>query len=590
MTAFALDAVGLEIRGVPSEAAIVADISLTLAPGEILGLIGESGSGKTTLGLAMLRYCKRGTRIADGRIHIGDTDLTGLPAKQAAALRGRRVAYIPQSPASALNPALRLSTQLAEAVHDVSGAAARERIKQVLAEVALPDDDDFLRRYPHQLSGGQQQRIAIAMAFVGRPEVVVLDEPTTGLDVTTQKKVLATIREMCERHGTAGVYISHDMAVVAELADRIAVMYSGRIVETGPTDEVLNEPHHHYTAGLVLAVPDLDGKRAMQAIDGQAPSPLNRPGGCAFAPRCAAATDECRSEVPALEEVAAGHEIRCLNPRSGRLVAEPRPADAAPEPAEPVLEVRNIRAWYTDSPVLQDVSLAVSPGTCLALLGESGSGKTTLSRCLAGLHPKHEGSVLLRGSELAPSSAKRTRDQRRQVQYVFQNPYESLNPRRRVRDLIAQPISVLGGDHGGKSTEERVIEALELAALRPDIAERYPDQLSGGERQRVAIARALVTRPEVLICDEITSALDVSVQSAIVDLLRDLREKMGLALVFVTHNIALVRNIAQQVAVLQGGRIVEQAAADELFAAPQHEYTRSLLTDAPNFQLEASDR
>ncbi|MGW5643292.1 ABC transporter ATP-binding protein [Saccharopolyspora sp. NPDC003752] len=589
MTAAALDATGLEIRGVPSEAAIVADVSFTLAPGEILGLIGESGSGKTTLGLAMLRYCKRGTRIADGRILVGDTDLTALPPKRAAALRGRRVAYIPQSPGSALNPALRLHTQLAEGVHDVSGEAAKRRIKQVLTEVALPDDDEFLGRYPHQLSGGQQQRIAIAMAFVGRPEVVVLDEPTTGLDVTTQKRVLTTIREMCERHGTAGVYISHDMAVVAELADRIAVMYSGRIVETGPTAEVLNEPRHHYTAGLVLAVPDLDGERAMQAIDGQAPSPLSRPDGCAFAPRCAAATDECRAEVPPVQEVSPGHEIRCLQPRSGRLVAPARTSDSVPAEAEPVLEIRNIRAWYTDSPVLQDVSLSVSPGSCLALLGESGSGKTTLSRCLAGLHPKHEGSVLLHGEELAAGSGKRTREQRRQVQYVFQNPYESLNPRRRVRDLVAQPISVLGGESGGKSTSERVIEALELAALRPDIAERYPDQLSGGERQRVAIARALVTRPEVLICDEITSALDVSVQSAIVDLLRDLREKMGLALVFVTHNIALVRNIAQRVAILQNGRIVEQAPAEELFTAPQHDYTRSLLSDAPNFQLEAKN-
>ena len=581
----ALTASGVEIRGVPSEAAIVADIDFTLSAGEILGLIGESGSGKTTLGLAMLRYCKRGTRISDGRIRVGGTDLLEIAPKAAAALRGRRVAYIPQSPASALNPALRLSRQLLECVHDVSGAEALERVRQVLDEVALPSDDEFLRRYPHQLSGGQQQRIAIAMAFVGHPEVVVLDEPTTGLDVTTQKRVLGTIREMCERHGTAGVYISHDMAVVAELADRIAVMYSGRVVETGPTAQVLAHPRHHYTAGLVLAVPDLDGARSMQAIDGQAPSPLDRPGGCAFAPRCPAATDECRDEVPELREIVEEHEIRCRNPREETLTAKQRAENTVGVEAKTVLQVEGVGAWYTKTPVLRDVSLEVAAGSCVALLGESGSGKTTLSRCLAGLHPKHTGSVRLHGVELARSSAKRTREQRRQVQYVFQNPYESLNPRRRVADLVAQPVSVLGGD----ASRDRVVEALELAALRPDIAERYPDQLSGGERQRVAIARALITRPEVLICDEITSALDVSVQSAIVDLLQGLQQKMGLSLVFVTHNIALVRNIAQQVAVLQGGRIVEQSDVEELFASPQHDYTRSLLADAPNFQVEGAD-
>ncbi|GLY69598.1 ABC transporter ATP-binding protein [Amycolatopsis taiwanensis] len=583
-TTVVLRASDLEVRGTPSEVPIVTGIGLELQRGQILGLIGESGSGKTTLGLAMLRYCKRGTRIAGGRILLGGTDLFELPEKEAAMMRGRKVAYIPQSPGSALNPALRLESQLAECVYDISGGERKDRIRHLLDEVALPADDEFLRRYPHQLSGGQQQRVAIAMAFLGGPDVIVLDEPTTGLDVTTQKQVLRTIRHMCAHNGTAGIYVTHDMAVVAELADRIAVMYAGRVVESGTAERVLRRPRHHYTAGLVLAVPDVDGLRGMRAIEGHAPSPLDRPAGCAFAPRCPAVRDGCHAEVPELSEVDPGHRVRCLHPRTEALRPQAR-ATVAVEGRDTVLAVEGLRAWYTKTPVLEDVSLSVPTGSCLALLGESGSGKTTLSRCLAGLHPRYDGVVRLEGTELPRKASRRTAEQRRRVQYVFQNPYESLNPRMRVRDLVAQPLSVLGTNKRNTSVDEQVIEALELAALRPDIAQRYPDQLSGGERQRVAIARALVSRPDVLICDEITSALDVSVQSAIVALLQELQQTMGLALIFVTHNIALVRNIAQSVAVLQGGRIVESRPVEELFEHPEHEYTVSLLADVPRFAL-----
>jgi peptide/nickel transport system ATP-binding protein len=388
---------------------------------------------------------------------------------------------------------------------------------------------------------------------------------------------------MCRTHGTAAVYISHDMAVVAGLADRIAVMYAARIVEIGPTDEILANPRHPYTGRLLLAVPDLDGRRAMAGIPGHAPSPLHRPPGCAFAPRCSLADDRCRTEAPPPEPVSAGHVVRCHHAGSSRLLPTPRPTPRAPERASASIEVRGLSARYGRQEVLHDVTLSVPSGHCVALLGESGSGKTTLSRSIAGLHHEFDGEVLLDGQPLPRTSFRRTAEQRRRVQYVFQNPYESLNPRRTVRELILQQVRVLTGRVA--DPDAVVAEALERGALRRDLAGRYPDQLSGGERQRVAIARALATHPQVLICDEITSALDVSVQSSIVDLLGALQRDLGLSLLFVTHNIALVRNIAQSIAVLRDGRIVEHGPVEEIFADPRHPYTRSLIADTPRFPL-----
>jgi peptide/nickel transport system ATP-binding protein len=575
----------LRIVGVPSLAAIVDDISVDVRPGEILGVVGESGSGKTTLGLALLNYCKDGTRIDGGSVTVGEHELAGLDWRAMRRLRGRTVAYVPQSPASALNPALRIGTQLAECLTG-GRATVLARVREVLREVALPDDDAFLRRYPHQLSGGQQQRVAIAMAFAARPALIVLDEPTTGLDVSTQEHVLRTVRDMCQTYRCAAVYISHDMAVVAELADRIAVMYSGRIVEVGTTADVLGDSRHPYTRRLLLAVPDLEARRPMVGIPGHAPSPLARPAGCAFAPRCPLADDRCRAAVPEIHPVASRHEVRCIHaekvlpPVSG---TESTPTGTSAEAGQLVLEVRGLQAGYGSVRVLQDIDLSVTAGECVALLGESGSGKTTLSRCISGLHADFTGALLLDGETLAPSSFRRSREQRRRIQYIFQNPYESLNPRRTVGELILQPVTALRGKV--HDPEAVVATALERASLRPDHAHRYPDQLSGGERQRVAIARALATEPQVLVCDEITSALDVSVQSSLVALLRQLQAEMDLTLLFITHNIALVRNIAQRVAVLEAGRIVECGRVEDVFADPQHHYTRSLMHATPNFQL-----
>jgi peptide/nickel transport system ATP-binding protein len=509
----------LTVIGRPSDVEIISGVSITVRRGEILGLVGESGSGKTTLGLSLLAHCKRATEISGGRVEVGGSDLATLSDQGVRALRGRAVAYIPQSPASALNPALRLRVQLREALHDDSLSAAQvaDRVGEVLREVALPGDAAFLSRYPHQLSGGQQQRVAIAMAFIGRPDVIVLDEPTTGLDVTTQAHVLETIRRMTRDYGTAGVYISHDMAVVTDLADEIAVMYRGEVVERGRTAEVLAAPRHEYTRRLLRAVP--------------------------------------------------------------RLRTDDRGEGAGPE-GEPLLRVRGLSAGYGRTRVLEDIDVSVSRGECVALLGESGSGKTTLSRSIAGLHRQFSGELLFDGAPLAAGSYRRTAEQRRRVQYVFQNPYEALNPRRRVRDQILGPYAHLVGRPG--DPDAVVAEALERAALSASYADRFPEQLSGGERQRVCIARAVATRPDLLVCDEITSALDVSVQAEIVALLRGLQDA-GMALLFVTHNIALVSNIAERVAVLNQGRIVEYGPVGRVMSAPEHEYTRALIADTPDF-------
>ena len=561
---------------------IVDGITFAAAQGEVVGLVGESGSGKTTVAVALLGHARPGTKIVSGSVRVADVPILDLAPEALREARGKLVAYVPQDPSAALNPALRIGLQLEELLAE-HGVAGEGRIAESLAEVALPSDPGFLRRYPHQLSGGQQQRICLAMAFLLRPAAIVLDEPTTGLDVTTQAHVLETVRDLCRSHGTAAVYVSHDLAAVATIAARVVVLYAGRVVEDGPAEQLFVRPRHPYTRKLAAAIPDVAERRRLEAIPGLVPPPGARGAGCVFASRCEYAVEVCSEAPPPAVEVGPGHRVSCvrvaeLEQAAPATVLPPR---SEPEVAAPLLEVRTVNAFHGTQQVLHDVSLSVGRSECLALVGESGSGKTTLARVIAGLHTSRTGDVLLDGRELEPAARQRKSDACRRLQYVFQSPHNALNPRRTIGEILRVPLRHFHGLRGA-AAEARAGELLEQVSLSRAVLTRDPGELSGGERQRVAIARALAAEPDVIVCDEITSALDASVQAAIVELLEELREREDVSLLFVTHNLALVRTIADRVAVLDRGRLVESGVTARVLDAPEAEYTQRLLADTPS--------
>ena len=579
----------------PSGIDIDDDVTFAIHKGEVLGLVGESASGKTTAATSLLAHQRRGAKIAGGEIDIAGTDVLGASPSELRHIRGGLISYVPQDASASLNPALRINTQLMEILeahgYGSSNTEREQRLAQMMAEVLLPSDRAFMRRYPHQLSGGQQQRVAIAMAFACRPKVIVLDEPTTALDVTTQAHVLETIRDLTRSYGVSALYVTHDLAVVANLADRIAVMYAGRVVEIGPRNALFQGAWHPYTRKLLAAIPDLSGERALHGIPGWAPRPGQRVAGCSFTPRCDWRIDKCAVEFPPYTGPTAEHQVRCW--RWEEVKAQPAEiegplrvhADGVDATAESmVVSARNIDAYYQTKKILQDVTVGLHDHRCLALVGESGSGKTTLARCIAGLHPfKIEGPIELRGKSLARDARGRSRAERQAIQYIFQSPYSSLNPRKTIRQIIQQPLDVFF-DLSRDEAEERMERVLDHVALDSSLLGRYPEQLSGGERQRIAIARGLAAEPSVLICDEVTSWLDVSVQAAIIELLANLQAETGVSMLFVTHNLALIRSIAQEVAVMNEGRIVEFGLVDAVLDDPQADYTKKLLADTPSLE------
>jgi peptide/nickel transport system ATP-binding protein len=588
-----IDVKSLSVSIAATGTEIVHDVSFSVAPGEVLGLVGESGCGKTTVALAVCGGTRAGARITAGEVTVDSWPMLGLGAAELRARRGKDVSYVSQDPSAALNPSLRIGRQLSEMlqVHapELRNGAVHDTICETLADVRLPSDPEFLRRYPHQLSGGQQQRVAIAMAAILHPHAIVMDEPTTGLDVTTQAHILRTVRDLCEKHQAAMVYVSHDLAVVGKIADRVLVLYAGRAVELGPT-RVLERPLHPYTRGLVGAIPVISEARVLATIPGQPPSPGHRPSGCSFADRCSFRLPECSKSEPELVTVEPGHAARCVLATAMRArpmaATVPKLDEAGAGTTAPLLQISELQASYGASQVLHGVSLDLGAQECVALVGESGSGKTTLGRCVVGLNATWHGAVTYQGEQLPRTARERDRQVRQQLQYIFQSPYNSLNPRRTVAESVGAPLAQFFS-LGGRDRQARVRAALEQVSLGTYLGGRYPDQLSGGERQRAAIARALVCEPQVLICDEITSALDVSVQASIVGLLADLRAERDLAMLFVTHNLALVRSIADRVLVLNAGRIVESGPTSRVLDAPGDSYTRALVADTPTLEYEA---
>ncbi|MDX6487173.1 MAG: peptide/nickel transport system ATP-binding protein ddpF, partial [Gaiellaceae bacterium] len=543
------------------------------------------GSGKTTTALALLGYTRPGVRVAGGTIDVAGQRLSGLSETAVRRCRGKLISYVPQDPAAALNPSVRVGDQVAAMLGRSSDRA--RRVAETLELVQLPTSDDFQRRFPHQLSGGQQQRVAIAAALVCRPPVVLMDEPTTGLDVVTQGLLLDQVRRLQRDLGLAIVYVSHDLAVVASMADRIAVMYAGRVVEDGPAAEVLSRPRHPYSLGLLSSIPDPREPRLLRSIRGVAVGVGDRPSGCAFAPRCDQHISACDAAVPPLEDVAVDRFVRCIEwRRTPPLVPELRGLAAVERSqTDALLAVEGLRAEHrgrgASLVAVSQVSFALERGECVALVGESGSGKTTIARCVAGLHAPAAGQVLLEGAPLAPLAAARSREARRRIQIVFQNPYDSINPRHRVADSIARPIRILRGLSRRDAAAE-VTALLERVRLPARLAQRFPGELSGGERQRVAIARALAAKPDLVVCDEITSALDVSVQAAVLELLAELRAELGLALLLITHDLGVVASVADRVLVLEGGVVCEQGPVLGLLSAPEHPYTQRLVAAAPS--------
>ena len=612
----------LEYRTAEGSLQAIRDVSFFIQAGEALGIVGESGSGKSTIAYAIMRYLAPNAVTTGGAIRFRGEDLLRVSREEMRAIRGQRISMVYQDPENALNPALTVARQMTEALtaHDeVRQQAAYERSVERLREVNIPDPESSMAKYPHQLSGGQKQRVVIAMALCGEPDLLILDEPTTALDVTTEAKILDLIEDLKRRISTSILYITHDLGVIARVADRVAVTYAGEIVEVGTVASLLDTPRHPYTMGLLDCVPGLDSERKnyLPTIPGTLPDLKQPPPGCIFAPRCPYAIEDCtRSEI-SLQNVGDGHESACIRWRDlpARRAEQAAELDTAASGADSgaasgaasgtgprldktgdgqVLELADLYKHYGRRGVVgrligradgatravDGVSLTIGASETVALVGESGSGKTTIAETVIGLTEITAGGIAFKGQDIR-TLGRQGDTYHRQVRIVFQNPDSSLNPKKRIRAILARPLRRFGIARTQAEIDERLHDLMDMVRLSPRYLDSYPAELSGGEKQRIAVARAFATEPELVVCDEPTSALDVSVQASILNLLIDLQARFGTSYLFISHDLSVVRHIADRVAILYLGQVMEVGDAEAVFTPPHHPYTRALLSSIP---------
>jgi peptide/nickel transport system ATP-binding protein len=594
------------------EVRAVDGVDIELRKGECFALVGESGSGKSMTALSLMRLLPEAGRIADGRVLLDGQDLMALPEAAMRAVRGRRVAMIFQEPSTALNPVLTVGRQITEVIERhtaLSGDAARKRALELLDAVGIPDAVRRCEEYPFQLSGGLKQRVMIASALAAEPEVLIADEPTTALDVTIQAQILDLLAKLQAERSMAILLITHDLGIVARMAQRVAVMYAGEIVEIADRDVFFAAPQHPYAQKLFQALPSPEKRGAeLSVIAGQVPPLTSEFKGCRFVDRCEFAYLRCRHEVPQLIAIPgdpAGQRlvrlVRChlreqgaaLAPQGGATTMREEERTLVAVASAPVLaEVENLKVHFPirkglfkrvvgQVKAVDGVSLAIRSGRTLALVGESGCGKTTVGKALLRLIPATAGRVAFAGSDLSALSRRELRARRGAMQIVFQDPYASLDPRMRIADILSEGMRSLGVGRDEKDRMARMTELLEQVGLPLEALSRYPHEFSGGQRQRIAIARALAVEPKLIVCDEPTSALDVSVQAQILNLLKSLQDRLGIAYLFITHNISIVEYLAHEVAVMYLGRIVERGTVDEVLGDPKHPYTEALLSAVP---------
>ena len=584
-------------------------VDLHVNPGETLGIVGESGSGKTMTALSLMGLLPQGGKVSSGSIILDGQDLTQLPLKEKRKLRGTKVGMIFQDPLTSLNPTMKIGLQVCEPlrVHEgLSKKEALERAVEILKRVGMPRPEVVINNYPHQLSGGMRQRVMIAMALVCKPRILIADEPTTALDVTTQMQILDLIDELCDEYKMGVILITHDLGVVAGHTDRVAVMYAGRIVETAPTKTLFTEPKHRYTSSLMAALPEraLAAGTKLFSIPGAPPSLTNLPVGCRFAARCLWATDECRAAYPDLSGDET-HTFSCFHPvqegdespavLQGKLDSNKTDGAAADIPQishETLLDVKEASREYESAgsgffkrekgvvSAVDRVSITVKKGETYGLVGESGCGKSTVGRLIAGLEPPSGGAIELGGRDLATLKGRDAVRIHRDVQMMFQDSYAAMDPRMRIDQILAEPMSIQKTGNA-RLIAERIMEILEQVGLTEEVLDRYPHEFSGGQLQRLGFARSLTLAPDLIVADEPVSALDVSVQAQVLNLMKDLQQELGLSYLFISHDLAVVQYMADRIGVMYLGRIVEEGPASEVVKNPKHPYTKALIDSIP---------